>query len=79
MNHIIEDLKHELDELRREEPECTCTQTDADCYDARGCECHDSGSDWRREIEELEERLDNARSDDAYARSGEGSWIEEAA
>ena len=28
------------------EPECECTQTDVDLFDPRGCELHDSRSQW---------------------------------
>lgn len=36
----------ELTELEAQEPECTCTQTDADLFDASTCEYHDAASPW---------------------------------
>jgi hypothetical protein len=39
--------------LEDQEPECECTQTDADVFDACGCPCHDSMSPWnvrRRQV-----------------------------
>jgi hypothetical protein len=37
-----------LECLYNEEPECSCTQSDVDMFDARGCELHDSRSKWNR-------------------------------
>ena len=34
--------------LNGEEPECTCSQSDVDLFDARGCELHDDASRWNR-------------------------------
>lgn len=33
-------------EAEEAEPACSCTQTDVDLFDARGCELHDDRSDW---------------------------------
>jgi hypothetical protein len=33
-------------DLEDQEPGCTCTQTDVDLFDARGCELHDPNSWW---------------------------------
>jgi hypothetical protein len=37
-----------LEVVENEEPECTCTRTDVDLFDACGCEFHDPGSAWNR-------------------------------
>jgi len=34
--------------LESNEPECTCTQTDVDLFDARGCDFHSDRSDYNR-------------------------------
>jgi hypothetical protein len=40
-----------LDGAEEMEPECSCRQTDVDLADARGCELHDSQSQYRRQAE----------------------------
>ena len=37
-----------LEALENGEPECTCTQTDVDQFDACGCEFHEPASAWSR-------------------------------
>jgi hypothetical protein len=39
-------LGRRLIEMEDQEPRCTCTQTDVDLFDARGCELHDPESWW---------------------------------
>jgi len=49
-NHTEALARHEnamlLGELLDREPDCACRQTDADLFDARGCELHDPLSSW---------------------------------
>jgi hypothetical protein len=37
-----------LEVMENGEPECTCTRTDVDLFDACGCEFHDPESGWNR-------------------------------
>lgn len=37
-------------DLEDQEPGCTCTQTDVDLFDARGCELHDPESFWNVDL-----------------------------
>jgi hypothetical protein len=37
-----------LEAVENGEPECTCTQTDVDLFDACGCEFHEPTSAWNR-------------------------------
>lgn len=33
-----------------EEPACTCVETGAELFDARGCEAHDASSEWNARL-----------------------------
>lgn len=41
------------DQEEEPEPGCTCSQTDVDLFDARGCELHDQRSSWNYRQERL--------------------------
>ena len=35
-----------VERVESQEPECECTQTDVDLFDAASCECHNPASPW---------------------------------
>ena len=46
-------VRQERDELFGREPDCECTQNDADLLDARGCELHDPNSSYNVRLRAL--------------------------
>jgi hypothetical protein len=50
---VREELEDELAELEADEPQCECTQTDVDEYDASYCEYHRGDSDYNRNYDRL--------------------------
>jgi hypothetical protein len=39
-----------VEEVESQEPECECTQTDVDLFDAAGCEFHNPASQWNARL-----------------------------
>ena len=46
-------VRQECDELFDREPDCECTQTDVDLFDASGCELHDPHSPYNVRLRAL--------------------------
>jgi hypothetical protein len=53
--------------VESQEPECECRQTDADMFDARGCEFHDPASPWNVRLRAVTaiQLYDQDREDDS--------------
>ena len=42
-----------LESVESQEPECACSQSDVDSFDARGCPLHDGNSSWNLQLRAL--------------------------
>jgi hypothetical protein len=56
-----------VEAVESQEPECECRQTDADMFDARGCEFHDPTSPWNVRLLAMTaiQQYDQDREDDS--------------
>lgn len=68
-----------LESVESQEPECQCTQSDVDVFDARGCPLHDGDSAWNLRlralslVEEYEAATQSAKPTSARDRELEGA------